>query len=397
MSQPRVRRRATARSVSPLPSGEALQHELAVHQEELRAQNEKLVSAMQSLEETRDRYVELYDFAPNGYMTLDARGFVRDINLTALAMLGTTRTALLGLPILRFIPPDHRAAFLKYLNRCRIYTGGPCPDMELPLETPQGARLVQLTCRPRGQNESRAQQLFTTLIDVTEQRRLEAEREEARRRHAALVRQMLSILERERHRMARDIHDDLGQQVTALRMKLDWLASLVASDEELCGPVATVQSAASAVDRHVDFLLRELRPAGLEELGLVPTLTGVVREWGATFGVAAEFRSAGMEGRRLPPEVETHVFRIVQEALNNVHKHAAAKAVSVRLERRDARIALTIADDGSGFDPSRPSTAKRKGLGLLGMHERAALIGGELRVQSILGRGTTLTVDLPIG
>ena len=392
MARARTRR---AKRAAPPPSGSSdLQHELSVHQEELRAQNEKLVSAMQALEETRDRYIELYDFAPNGYMTLDSRGFVREINLFAASMMGSTRDRLVGLPILRYIPQAHRARFLKYLSECRLFNGGSWPVIELPFDTADGRRTVQLTCRPRAAEATRAQLLLTTIVDVSEQRRLEGEREQAREEHARLVRQMLSILERERQRIARDIHDDLGQQVTWLRLKLDWLASLVGDDDMLRTPVANAQAAASGVDRHIDYLLRELRPAGLDDLGLVATLQQAVREWSLTFGVSAEFRCTGVD-KRLSADTETHVFRIVQEALNNVHKHAGARAVMVRLERRGATTVLSVADDGVGFEPG--ATAKsdgRRGLGLIGMRERAALIGGELQIRSQPRHGTTLILRL---
>src|SRR6185436_4912321 len=138
--------------------------------------------------------------------------------------------------------------------------------------------------------------------------------------HADLVRRMLTLQEAERQRIGRDIHDDLAQQVTALRMKLEWLSGLTPSDGELRGAVATVQEAAQRVDQHIDFLLRDLRPAGLDELGLIGVLRDTVADWSATFGVPAEFRTNGLDGVRFAPEVEMHAYRIAQEALNNVHK-----------------------------------------------------------------------------
>ena len=114
------------------------------------------------------------------------------------------------------------------------------------------------------------------------------------------------------------------------------------------------------------------------------------------FGVSAEFRATGID-KRLSSDAETHVFRIVQEALNNVHKHANARVVSVRLERRGLSTILTVVDDGTGFEPgaAAKSADGRRGLGLIGMRERATLIGGDLQVRSMPGHGTTLILRLP--
>ena len=390
------RRRRPPAKQAPSPSRqELLLHELQVHQEELRAQNEKLIAAREAIEEARDRYIELYDLAPTGYMTLDLRGSVREINLSALAMLGAERSQVVGLPILRFIAEGDRHPFLKYLSVCRLYKSGDWPIHELSLETATGRRTIQITCRPRAGNGSRAHEFFTALVDVTERRRLEAEREAARRQNIDLVRQMMSLQEQERRRIARDIHDDLGQQITGLRLKLEWLAGIVAGDPPLRASVEGVQQVAERLDRHVDFLLRHLRPAGLDDVGLVAALEQTVQEWSQTFGIPAEFHAAEDSGERMPAETEGHLYRIVQEALNNVHKHASARQVVVSLERSDAHTSLMIRDDGTGIDGAAAESDGRRGLGLLGMRERAGLIGASFEILSQPGRGTTVIVDLP--
>lgn len=372
----------------------ALRHDLTVHQEELRAQNEKLVAALETLEEARDRYIELYDFAPIGYLTLDVRGFVREINLTAVAMLGRGRDQILGLPILRFMSDDDRQPFLRYLGACRLFTGGEWPTTELKLQTPFGTRFIRMTCRPRADKDSRALEFFTALVDITEQRRLEREGELALRKHAELVREMMFVQEKERQRIASDIHDDLGQQITGLRLKLEWLAAVSDSDPTLSAGVASVQEAAARLDGRVDYLLRHLRPVGLEAIGLVAALEQAVQEWSATFAIPAEFRATGTDGHRLPGDAEAHLYRIVQEALNNVHKHASARHVLVTLERQGRHLWLTVRDDGTGIDDGPGAAGARRGLGLISMHERASLIGARFEIVSTPGRGTTVVVEM---
>jgi PAS domain S-box-containing protein len=375
-----------------------LRHDLEVHQEELRAQNEKLIATLQELEDTRDRYVELYDSAPSGYCTLDHAGLIVEINMTAAGLLGRPRGSLVGVPLIPSIAAADRPRFLGYLRSCAKGVDETVGGEELRFETSHGERVVRLTCRPRRSGTGSLAEYFVALEDVTERRRLESAREEAQRAHADLVRRMLTVQEAERQRIARDIHDDLGQQVTGLRIKLDWLAGILDPHEDLRGAAAVVSDAARKVDEHIDFLLKDLRPTGLDELGLVAVLRQTVADWSANFGIRATFRTSGLDVFRLPREVETQAFRVAQEALNNVHKHAAATSVDVVLERKQGRALLCVQDNGIGVLQSSGTASPagpRRGLGLLGMRERAALIGGTLDVSSAPGAGTKVTLTLP--
>jgi PAS domain S-box-containing protein len=372
-----------------------LRHELEVHQEELRTQNDKLRETLLTLEEVRDRYVELYDSAPTGYCTLDRHGTIHEINLCGATLLNRPRPALIGARLLPFMVADDRTRLLRYLRACGRSKGS-LPPEELRLASARGERVVQLTCSPRRDTADAAVEYFVSLIDVTERRRLEEAREDARREHAELVRRMFMAQEAERRRIAQDIHDDLGQQVTALRLKLAWLGGLLETQPTLREHVDVVREAAARVDQHVDFLLRDLRPAGLDDFGLIVTLRQNVEDWSAAFGVPATFAANGLEAMRFDQEVETHAFRIAQEALNNVHKHAAATHVRVAFEQRQHRVSMTIADDGIGLVASSSVPRDtRRGLGLLGMRERAALIGGELAITAVPGAGTSVTLVLP--
>jgi PAS domain S-box-containing protein len=368
-------------------------HDLSVYREKLRLQNETLLSTLRELEEARERYLELYESAHIGYCTLDPAGLIVEINRAAAALLGPPREALVGTPLLPRLAPEHRQRFVGYLRQSERADAPTSP--ELRVHTAQGERTVRLTFRARRSKRGVPVEYFLGLEDVTDRRRLERAREEARRAHADLVRRMLTLQEAERHRIARDIHDDLGQQMTALRIRLEWLASVVAEHSDLRAAILPVQDAAKKLDEHIDFLLKDLRPAGLEELGLTTVLRQAVADWSATFGVAAEFRTSGLDGIRFSREVETQIFRIVQEALNNVHKHAAATSVEVVLERKHGRLSLCVEDDGVGLPAIPGDHGARRGLGLLGMRERAALIGGDLGVGPGRARGTKVTLVLP--
>ena len=152
-----------------------------------------------------------------------------------------------------------------------------------------------------------------------------------------------------------------------------------------------------ALDKDLDFYTWELRPAALDDLGLVATLGNFVREWSREFGVRADFQSQGLEGTRFSFETETNLYRITQEALNNVHKHAVARHAGVIFERRNNQVVLVIEDDGLGFERTDTTGASGdRGSGLLGMHERAAIIGGTLEIETSPGKGTTIFVRVPL-
>ena len=365
-------------------------HELSVYQEELVVQNEALTHAQTALEHTRDRFVELYDFAPSGYLTLDENGVIRQCNLTAAAMIGKSKQTLEGMPFLGFVAPIDRNVYYDFLRRCRQLDRAEI-ETELTIQTADGGRRVQLLCRVHGGRDG-SRECFTALVDVTEQRKLERERDQISRERAALASRLISAQDDERLRIARNLHDDLGQQVTALRLKLDEVASAV-SNTVTGAVVAQIQERLHELDRRLHFVASELRPAALD-LGIVVALDQFVREWSATFGVPAAFHSASINVGMLPPHVETHLYRIAQEALNNAAKHAEASHVTVLLEYRDDSVVLMVEDDGNGFDLEACRT-RGDGLGLVGMRERAQIVGGRLDVETSPGHGTSIYIRVP--
>jgi two-component system CheB/CheR fusion protein len=244
--------------------------------------------------------------------------------------------------------------------------------------------------------ERRVAERTLELAEANEALRVEnAERKRIEKARLQLLRQLIRVQDDERRRIARDIHDHLGQQSTALRLKLEALKALCARYEELCEPIEQTQLVAARLDADVDFLAWELRPAALDDLGLAAALANFVKEWSKHYDIPADYHSAGMDKERPSPEVEINLYRIAQEALNNTYKHAQASRVGVLLERRDHHVALIIEDQGIGFDPNDKERAD-KGLGLLGMGERAALIGGTLEIESAPGQGTTVFARVPL-
>jgi PAS domain S-box-containing protein len=224
--------------------------------------------------------------------------------------------------------------------------------------------------------------------EVRERQRIEGERVE-------LLRRIVFAQEDERRRIAREMHDQFGQQLTALKLKLDAVKEDCGKQENLCEQVEALQTIAMQLDADVDHMVWEMRPTALDDLGLKSALSTYVQNWSKHVGIHVQLHASGMDRERLTPEIETALYRIAQEALNNVAKHAEAASVAVVLERRVGQVSLIIEDDGRGFDLQQILKADDKGLGLIGMRERAALVGGTVEIESQSGDGATVAVRIP--
>lgn len=226
--------------------------------------------------------------------------------------------------------------------------------------------------------------------DITERKRAE----EAR---TALLHRIVTAQEEERLRIARELHDQMGQHLAALMLGLG------AMQEHIRNPVAAAHARrmhdlTSRIGQEVHRIALELRPTVLDDWGLQTALSNYAAEWSRRARVPVQSRFVGTDRRRLPPEVETALYRTVQEALTNVLKHAGAGGVSLIVERRADHVLAIVEDDGRGFDVEAVMTAPdaRGRLGLLGMQERVALVGGTLEIESSSVGGTSLFVRIPL-
>lgn len=356
-------------------------------------------------------------------LTLDDKGLIGTWNSAARHLFGYAEAEAIGQHVgLIFTPEDRAAGVPQEEMRLARETG--CAPGErwhvrkdgtrfyasgiiAPLK--QGGRLLgytkvarDLTGRQRdeealelahAQLESRVAERTRELAAANEALRRElGERRESDGARVRLLRLVVSAQEDERRRIARELHDQLGQEVTALGLKLAALKLAPELRPSTREQIAHLQEIVRQLDSDVDFLVWDLRPTGLDDLGLAEALADYVASWSKYFGIPAQLRSRLAE--RLQPEVETVLYRIAQESLTNVAKHARAGRVDLALERDCEHVSLSVTDDGMGFDPQ--SIPGAKALGLVGMRERAGLVGGSATIVSCRGAGTSVRVTVPL-
>jgi PAS domain S-box-containing protein len=235
--------------------------------------------------------------------------------------------------------------------------------------------------------DGRVVRIVGTHFDLTARRQAEAERA-----HTELLTRLLFAQEDERRRIAREMHDQFGEQLTALSTGIRMLKEACGEAGEVRPHVDALEHVAQQLDRDVDHLVWELRPTALDDLGLRAALTNYVQNWSKRVGIAADLHTSGLLDERLAPDAETTLYRIAQEALTNVAKHAHATHVDVILERRSDYVLLVVEDNGVGFDSG--AGGGTDGFGLAGMQERAALVGATLEIESSPNGGTTVLVRM---
>lgn len=204
----------------------------------------------------------------------------------------------------------------------------------------------------------------------------------------------LSIRADERRRIARELHDEIGQALGALKLELavaERVMPEVSTDEAL----AEARSITDRTLQTVRDLSQLLHPAMLDDLGLPDTADWYLRAFSRRTGIASELAIDRLE-ERLAPEVEMCTYRVIQEAVTNVAKHSEATSCRVQIARELATLRIVVEDNGKGFQPATRRAADARGLGLIGVRERVANLGGRLRVESGAGTGTRLTVELPL-
>jgi PAS domain S-box-containing protein len=349
-----------------------------------------------ALRESEQRYRDIFDNVSDALclveVTQAGRFRTLELNPGFEQMTGIARAGLVGKYIDEIGPPDIADSFLARYRRCLEI--GAAFDEETTLALPAGRRTLHMTLMPVRDAADRIHRIVGVMRDITLRKQHEAvllERAELETQFRTLATRRETEREMERKRIARELHDELGQYLTALRMR----ASLLRVEFGAANPalVESVGALTELADRTIEVVrdaASSLRPAALD-MGIASALEWLVRQFSTHSGTACELRFGGGE-IGLDEDSATAVFRIVQESLTNVARHARARRVEDSLHRHPDHHLLTVRDDGQGFDPDIP---KEKSFGLVGVRERVLMLGGELVLSSAPGQGTVLQVRIP--
>ena len=301
--------------------------------------------------------------------------------------LGAGLQSVIGSSMLDLVWPDDHPKLDALLRRAAQRN---CRG-EIRLQSRKGAPLsVHLSLNPLRLDSTRAVCLIAS--DLSEMKRAEQELRASSEQLRNLAAHLLSVREEERARISREVHDELGQSLTAVKMDLAWLAGrLPRRNGQMLKRIRSTRQLADSIIQSIRRISTELRPAVLD-LGLAAAVEWQVQEFQARSGIQCKVRLLTREV--VASNASTAMFRIFQETLTNVARHAKATRAEVVLQKQRDRLVLLIRDNGRGFDQADPSLSKS--LGLLGMRERAAILGGRVNISSAPGKGTTVTAWIPL-
>lgn len=333
----------------------------------------------------RRRYRSVFASATDGLLLIDDDDRIVQANPAACAMHGWGPGELDGMRVFEIIAPSSHGSYETFKSH---------PDEAGIFRTAATNRRadgtpIDVEVRGSRFRVGAKRRMLAILTDVTERNR-------AVQRLGMLSRKALMAQEEERARVSRDLHDELGQLLTASRFELGWLQKHAAEmPDEVSNALAR---AIEAVEKSADELrriCRGLRPPLLDDLGLEPAVRLLAQEFEERTGLEVDMETQVDEAQPVRMEVALCTYRVLQESLNNVGRHASARSVDISLMVSSRELKLSVYDDGKGFDVE--ALADDGGVGIAGMRERASLVGGSVRIRSAPSEGTRVVLQIPIG
>ena len=387
-------------------------HELHVHQIELEIQNEELRASQNDLEVARNKYADLFNNAPVGYVILDAIGFILETNRTFADMILQDADAMPGKPLSAFLPDTARHIFL---SQYKSFFKNPDKNIDLQLEKGEGLSktLKLFGCREAPDEDDVGvprDRIRIAVVDVTRQHAAEAalrlmnkdledrvaERtalaERRTKQLQALAVELIETEERERRRVAHLLHDDLQQVLASAKMQLQAVSARAPSEAMLVNVNQLLEDAIAKSKS----LAYELSPPLLNHAGLVPTLEWLSRQMNEQFGMKVDV-SARTTRKLGNSSLTAFLFRAAQELLFNIVKHAGVRRAEVCLGESKDKLVVSIIDRGCGFDMKAVhNAAAPKGFGLLSLMERTRSFGGDFVIESSPGNGCRIEISIPL-
>jgi PAS domain S-box-containing protein len=364
--------------------------ELATTNEGLRSEIAERKLAAEAVKQTEDRTRLIIDTIPTMAWSLGPDGGLEFLNQRWLDYTGLSLEEAIEEPTRTVHPEDLSGAVEKWLVVKAI---SEVYEDEIRLRRADGEyRWFLVRVAPLLDEQGNIVKWFGASVDIEDRRRAEKNLEEANRQLKLLSRRRVKVQEEERRHLARELHDEIGQALTAAKINLQ--AAMEEPDQAKSKRIHETTAILERLLGQVRQISLNLRPSTLDDLGLVPALRSLLDEQGRRASVAVRFSAKNMP-ENLDPEIQTTCFRIAQEAITNAVRHARATQIRVELSQENGNLRLQIRDNGTGFD-AESAQAQTIGLGLVGMKERAALVGGRTRIMASRGKGATVDVTLPL-
>jgi signal transduction histidine kinase len=366
--------------------------ELKIHQIELEMQNQELLETQEKLEKSRQKYSDLYDFAPVGYMTLNPDGKIMEANLTAAKTIDVPRGSLIGTFLYGYIANEDRDSLYHHLRKifkinsnhnCEIRLADRNPEVFLRLESIHNAGDKEI-CR-------------TIITDITEQKKMKIALSQSESQLKALSSKLMEAQEKERKRIAYDLHDGVAQMLVASNFYIQNLISRFSEKsneyEILMRCIDINQKALIDLKR----IVSDLRPTVLDSMGIIAAIEWLSTQYQTNDPHLTITRKIRVSESQVSENLKPVIFRILQEIMSNIEKHSQAKQVEISLEKVDETLELSVKDNGKGFELSDVLFNKefQKGVGITSITERVRSNGGCLEILSSKSNGTTIIARWP--
>jgi PAS domain S-box-containing protein len=360
----------------------------------LQTRQAEIIKVNEGLRKERDFSSTLIQSSPAFFVAISAEGKTIMMNDSMLRALGYTLNEIVGTNYLTTFVPASDHEFLSKIFKQLIELRQPTVNENYLLARDGRELLVEWHGAPVFKENGDFDYFFGVGIDITERKKIEEQLRSSREQLRDLAANMRAAIEEEKKLISREIHDELGQMLTGLKMDISWLNKRLPKDQKIL--FDKTESMVKLIDTLIEAVRRislELRPRELDDYGLIAAIEWQAQDFENRSGIKCEFISS-IEEADLDRDLSLTVFRILQEILTNVARHAKATRVNITLEEEEGNLKLIVEDNGKGI--AEDDISNRKSLGILGIRERAHTFGGEVKISGKPGKGTTVILELPL-